>query len=373
MKAAFRLVAAVAALAVLAACSSGAEKPRPTPLAPAASLVATQQVWVVQAGASPAGVAPLAVRDQLFVAGGGNSVLALNVENGTELWRHSLNAPISAGLGSDGDTVAAVTQNNDLVAVSAGREVWRVRLPASVHTAPLVAGRRVFVLTADRSLLAFDGETGRRLWTQSRSGEPLVLRQPGVLMAVGDTLVAGVGGRLVGLNPLNGTPRWEAPIATARGTNEVERLVDIVGPVSRLGDNVCVRAYASAVGCVNAARGAVLWTRPAQGSVGLGGDERQVFGAEADGRVLAWQRATGDLAWSVDRFRFRGLSAPTVLGRVVAFGDASGQVHLLSREDGADMARLSTDGSAVRAAPLLVGTTLVVQTRNGGVYAWRPQ
>jgi outer membrane protein assembly factor BamB len=61
-----------------------------------------------------------------------------------------------------------------------------------------VAGNRVFVLAADRSVSAFDGQSGRRLWSQQRPGEPLVLRQSGVLLAVGDTLVAGQGGRLVG-------------------------------------------------------------------------------------------------------------------------------------------------------------------------------
>ena len=37
------------------------------------------------------------------------------------------------------------------------------------------------------------------------------------MLAVGDTLVAGLSGRMVGLNPLNGSVRWEAPIATPRG------------------------------------------------------------------------------------------------------------------------------------------------------------
>jgi len=89
--------------------------------------------------------------------------------------------------------------------------------------------------------------------------------------------------------------------------------------------------------------------------------------------VLAWQRSNGDAAWNVDRLKHRGLTAPVALGRVVAVGDGTGLVHLISREDGAEMARLSTDGSAIVGAPLLVGPSLVVQTRNGGVFAWRPQ
>lgn len=363
----------LAVLVTLGACSSSPDKPRPSELPPVAALMGTRLVWSVQVGAAQGAVVPRAVGERVFVAGAGGSVAALDAENGRDLWRVNLNTPLAAGIGTDGETAAVITQNNELVAMAAGQELWRVRLSASAFTAPLVAGRRVFVLTADRRVSAFDGQTGARLWSQARPGEPLVLRQPGALLAVGDTLVAGLSGRLVGFNPLNGSVRWEAPIANPRGTNEVERLVDVVGPVSRVGNSVCARAFASAVACIDAGRGTVVWTQSARGASGLGGDERLVFGSEADGRVRAWQRASGEAAWSVDRLKHRDLTAPLSLGRVVAVGDGSGLLHLLSREDGTEMTRLSTDGSAIVGAPMIAGQSLVVQTRNGGVYAWRPQ
>ena len=361
------------ALGLLVACSSSPNKPRPAELAPAATVMGTRLVWSAQVGSGPDGVSIRAMGDRVLVPGAGNSVVALDAESGKEVWRAALPAPIQAGIGFDGDVAAVVTQGNELVALRAGQVLWRQRLSASVYTEPLVAGRRVFVQSADRSIAGYDAETGRRLWIQSRTGEPLVLDQPGVLLAVGDTLVTGVAGRLTGLNPLNGSARWETPIATARGTNEVERLVDLVGPASRVGNSVCVRAYASAVGCVDASRGNLTWSKPALGETGLGGDDRLLFATESDGRVLAWQRGSGEAGWSLDRLKHRDLSAPTALGRVLAVGDGTGLVFLLSREDGSEMARLNTDGSPIVGAPLLVGPSLVVRTRNGGVYAWRPQ
>lgn len=368
-----RLLLLACALGVLSACSSSPAKPRPAELGPAASLMGTRLVWSAQVGTPPAGVSARVVGDRVLVAGAGNSVVALDTESGREVWRAALASPIQAGIGFDGDVAAVVTRENELVALRAGQVIWRQRLSASVYTEPLVAGRRVFVQAADRSISGYDAETGRRLWNQSRTGEPLVLSQPGVLLPLGDTLVTGVAGRLAGLNPLSGAVRWETPIATARGTNEVERLVDLTGPASRVGNSVCVRAYASAVGCVDASRGSLLWSKSALGATGLGGDDRLLFATEADGRVLAWQRSSGEAGWSVDRLKHRELSAPTALGRVLAVGDGTGLVFLLSREDGSEMARLSTDGSAINGAPLLAGPSLVVQTRKGGVYAWRPQ
>jgi outer membrane protein assembly factor BamB len=178
------------------------------------------------------------------------------------------------------------------------------------------------------------------------------------MLAVGDTLVVGLAGRLAGLNPSNGSIRWEAPIATPRGINDVERLVDLVGRVSRQGDVVCARAFQASVGCVNAARGNLLWTKPANGVQGVDGDDRFVFGTEADGNVIAWRRTDGERAWTTDRLRYRSLTAPVVVGRSIAIGDFSGFVHLLSREDGSLLNRLPTDGTAIAATPVLVGNTL---------------
>jgi len=39
----------------------------------------------------------------------------------------------------------------------------------------------------------------------------------------------------------------------------------------------------------------------------------------------------------------------------VAFGDAQGQVHLLSREQGSTLQRLATDGTPVALQPVVAG------------------
>jgi outer membrane assembly lipoprotein YfgL len=368
-----RLLTVVLALAGLAACSGGANQTKPTELKPFVAVVAVKQAWTAQIGEQAFPLTVSASGNTVLLAAGNGVVAALDAGTGRDLWRLNTGAALAAGVGGDARLAAVVTQGNELLALSEGREIWRQKIAAQAFTAPFVAGGRVFVLAADRSVNAFDGATGRKLWTQQRPGEPLVLRQPGVLLAVGDTLVAGLGGRLTGLNPGNGSVRWELPIATPRGVNDIERLVDLVGPVSRLKESVCARAFQASVGCVNAERGSLLWTRTADGSQGLDGDERLVFGVESDGKVLAWQRADGERAWTSEDLRYRGLTAPRVVGRSIAVGDAAGFVHLLSRQDGTVLNRLSTDGSGIATTPVLVGDTLVVVTRKGQVFGFQPQ
>ena len=364
---------AIISVALLSGCFSSPKKPQPAELTTVTPLVAAPQSWTARLGSVTFPLAVTAVDRTVAVASDDGTVALLDAQTGRDIWRAALGAPISAGVGSDGTTAAVVTHSNDLIAVREGRELWRQTLGAEVFTSPFVAGGRVFVLAADRSVSAFDARTGRKLWVQQRPNEPLVLKQPGVMLAVSDTLVVGLSGRLVGLNPLNGSVRWEAPIASPRGINDVERLVDLVGATSRQGDVVCARAFQASIGCVNAARGTLLWTKPANGSQGLNGDSRLVFGAESDGVVLAMRSADGERAWSTDRLRYRQLTAPVVAGRSVVVGDSAGFLHLLSRDDGSLLNRLSTDGSSIAANPVLVGQTLVAVTRNGGVFGFLPE
>jgi len=361
---------------LLTGCSlwGGPSKPKPADLGPNVPLLPVRQAWTAKIG-STAGL-PLEVLVQgstVTLASADGAIVAIDARTGGDIWRASLGQPLSAGVGGDGKWTAVVTQKNDVVVLAGGRELWRQPLQAQVYTPPLVAGNRVFVLAADRSVSAFDAATGQRLWNQQRPGEPLTLRQRGVLMAVGDTLVAGLSGRLVGFNPDSGVVRWEAPVASPRGTNDVERLVEIVGPVSRRGSEVCARAFQAAVGCVDAARGTVEWTQPANGATGVQGDDSFVFGAESNGAVTAWKRQDGAKAWSSDRLLYRQLTAPLALGRSVVVGDESGLVHLLSRDDGSPLNRLSTDTSGIAVAPVASADNLIVVTRNGGIYGFRPE
>ena len=367
-----RWAVCLVAAALLQACA-GSEKVKPTSLEVNPSQIGVQQVWKASMGPSFSRLELRAVDNHIFAASEKGIVLDIHAETGVESWRANVASPLSAGVGSDGKYVAVVSQENYVVVLASGKELWRQKLNAVTLTAPLVAGSRVFVMTAHRTVYAFDALSGRKLWQQQRPGDSLILGQASVLMAVGDTLVTGQSGRLIALNPLNGTVRWDAGVAVGRGVNEVERLVDLVTGVSRNADNVCLRAFQTAVACVDAQAGRTLWSKPASGSTGISGNADTIFGTESDGKVVAWRRSDGERLWSVDRLRFRELSTPLWMGQSVAVGDFEGYIHLLSAKDGSLLSRIATDGSPIVGSPVLVGDTLVVATQRGGIFGFRPE
>ena len=356
-------------LAALGACA--ADRPKPTPLQTVTPKIAAREVWNASIGSIGYPMGATVRNGVLFVAAGNGELRALQVDTGAEVWRASAGSAIAAGVGSDGRYTSVVTRGNEVVTFDAGREVWRQRVPSSVVTPPLVAGERVFVMGVDRAVHAFDAVDGRRLWSLSRPGDALTLAQAGVLSAFRNTLLVGQGLRLAGVDPLRGTVQWEVPLAAARSSNEVERLADLLGPAVRVGDRVCARAFQSAVGCADAAKGSVLWSRTVGGIQAVAADADLVFGADASDRITAWRADSGDVAWTNEKLLYRGLSGALAVGPSLVFGDSEGYVHFLATATGDLQMRLPTDGKAVIGTPVLSGATLVVTTQSGGVYAFR--
>lgn len=367
-----KLLSLVGLVAFLCACSS-VERPKPAELGVVTTQIDVSQVWNSKLGSVSLPLDAKVIGTSVYLASSDGIVAALDSATGKDLWRSDLGVGVSAGVGSDGVFVAVISQENEVIALEAGKEIWRQKISGISLTAPLIAGGRVFVLSADKTVYAFDAQTGRRLWQQQRNGDALVLAQAGVLMAIGDTLLVGSSGRLGALNPQNGAIRWEAAIASSRGTNEVERLVDLVAGVSRQNDEVCVRSYQMAVGCVDARRGTVNWTKPFNGSTGIHGNATTLIATESDGKVLALRRDNGEKLWSSEKLRYRKLTTPLLVGKTIVIGDDSGAVNFLSADNGELMNRIALSSGPVLVAPIVVGQTVVVVTQRGNVFGFRPE
>jgi outer membrane assembly lipoprotein YfgL len=381
MRAVRRLRAPLLALifATLAGCSSlsslnpfGPDRPKPKDLEPIAAPITVREAWRQSVGKVEFPLTIAVNGTTLTIAASDGTVLAVDAESGRTVWRTSVGTTISAGVGSDGKVSAVVTRDGNLVALEGAKVRWTKALGVRVATAPLVAGGRIFVLGVDRSVHAFDAADGLKLWQVARPGDALTLQQTGVIAAFKDTLVVGQGPRMAGVDPNTSTLRWEVPLGSPRGANEVERLADLVGPVVRVGDLVCARSFQAAVGCVDAQLGSVAWTKTVGGTDAIAGDAEQLFGADASDRMTSWKTSTGDIIWTNESLMFRRLGPPAVVAQSVVYGDYDGTLHWFSRGKGESQARLATDGSPITTPPVAVGGVLVVVTRGGGVFAFRP-
>lgn len=370
----------IAMAASLAGCSSlnpfaGKSAPRnpPAALEDIKPTLAVRTTWSTSIGGSGTFVFSPAIADgSVYAVAADGSLARIDAASGHQLWRINIGTPLTAGVGSDGATVAVAAEKGVLMAFdSDGKLRWKAQASSEILSAPAVGQGLVIARSVDNRIAAFDVESGARRWVAQRTSPPLTLRTaPGIVIAGPTVFVAMPGGRLLALALANGGARWEVAVGDPRGTTELERIADLSGMPVVAGQDVCAVAYQGRVACFDALTGTPRWGKEMSSDVGVAVDERFVFAADEHGAVTAFARDTGSGAWRNSKLKNRRLSAPVPIGSAVAVGDAQGYIHFLSREDGAFLARVGTDGSQIMAAsPLVAGTSAIFQTQAGTVVA----
>ena len=352
---------------------------KPVELPPITPTLATGLLWTGNIGAAKgAALTPVLVGANVYVAAEDGTEAKLDASTGGQVWRTALGSKISAGVGSDGKTTVVATLKGEVIALDeAGREKWKSLASSEVLSAPLVADNVVVVRSHDSRVFGFSAEDGKRLWVYQRANPPLTLRHAAglaVSRASGGTVFVGFpGGRMAAINIANGNLRWEGTVALPRGSTELERVADVTSSPILLERDVCAVAFQGRIACFDQLSGTQVWSKDASSPSGMGGDARFVFYTDEKAAVLALSRATGASLWKQDKLFYRRLTAPTSSGRVAVAVDYQGVVHFFSREDGAMVGRATTDGSGSFVAPVALPNGVLVQTQNGGLFAFATQ
>lgn len=375
-------MASVAAIALLSGCSTLSSlnpfASKAPPKAPPAALVefrptlAVRPAWSTSIGSAGNYVfSPAAVGGNVFAASADGSLARFELASGRQFWRINAGMKLTAGVGSDGTTVAVAGSDGAVLAFDAeGKQRWKAQASSEILSAPAVGGGLVIVRSVDNRISAFDAESGDRRWSIQRPAPSLTLRSaPGIAISGPSAYVAMPGGRLLAIALSNGGPRWEAAVGDPRGATELERVADVSGMPAVIGREVCAVAYQGRVACFDAATGVVRWAKAFSSDAGLAVDERFVFSSSDRGIVDAFARESGASAWRNTSLANRSLAAPVSFGRAVAVGDAQGFVHFLSREDGSFIARAALDNSPVIGIPAQAGNALIFQTKAGTLAA----
>jgi outer membrane protein assembly factor BamB len=224
---------------------------------------------------------------------------------------------------------------------------------------------------SDHRLIALNARDGSKRWVYQRNNPPLALRSyAGVLLEGGVALAGFPGGKMVAVNLSNGGALWELSVASPRGATELERVADVAGTPVIGRREVCAVTYQGRAACFDGSNGNALWSREFSSSVGMDRDARFAVITDDQDAVNALDVYSGASMWKQDALLRRAVSRPLIVGDYVVVGDGQGYIHVLSREDGAFVARDRADSSPVVADLRLLGSGFVVQTRDGDIVAY---
>lgn len=370
-------LAPLALVALLAACANK-DKAKPAELISFRSTADLQRVWSVNLGGNQPrlrlGLGVDAGDEVLYVASHGGAVLALNREDGRRIWRVDTRLDLSGGPGAGEGLVVVGSANGDILAFDAatGAERWKTRINSEILSAPDVGGGMVLVRTGDGRLLALRASDGQQEWAVETEVPRLSLRGTARPLVSGGLALSGFdNGRVIAAQLADGFTVWENIVAPPTGRSELDRLVDIDTAIVDAGTEFYVVTYQGKAARLDRETGTPLWTRDLSSYAGLTIDESAVYVSTAGGELVKLDRRTGVESWKQSALVRRGLSAPAILGPLVAVADFEGYVHFFDRESGEPAARLRPVQARVSAPPVITGDKLVVMDAEGRVAALR--
>lgn len=372
MRAAGRAALAACALA-LGGCSyfswfkSADEKPMP--LAEIRATVTPRVAWSASVGrAGGFKFFPRMEAGRVFTAAADGTVTVLDAESGRQAARFDAGRKLSSGAGGQGETIIVGTIKGEVAAFDlAGKSLWVASVGGEVLAPVVVAGSAAVVRTADGRIFALGLADGKRRWVYQRPTPALLLRAETAVLATPTNVVAGYpGGKLIALDLDDGKLTWEVTVSLPRGSTELERVADVSGLPVIDGGRICAGAFQGKVACFDIAGGNTLWTRDLSTATGLAVDDKGAYVTDDQDNVHALDRDTGASRWKQDKLLRRRVTAPVVVDGKVVVGDSLGWLHVLSKDDGAFLGRISVDGGAVNAL-VPTGSALLVQTAGGTV------
>lgn len=330
-------------------------------------------VWNAQVGAAEYfDFVPAVDAGAVYVASATGEIAKLDAVSGRQTWRISAGEILSGGVGLGPNLVLVGTPKGYVLAYDqAGKLLWKSKVSSEVLSVPRVAGNVVVVRAGDSRIFGLNAIDGTRKWIYERATPTLSLRSSAGVALDGGAAYAGfAGGKLIALRVEDGKVIWETSVAQPKGATEIERIADITSLPVVDGQLVYVVAYQGKIAAVDRTTGKPAWSRDISSYTGLNTSGAKVYVSHATGSVYALEYSSGKTYWRQGDLGYRNLSAPLPMGEVVAVGDLQGYVHFLQSEDGVFAARIHTEDSPIMSQMTELGSNgLLVQTRNGGLYA----
>ena len=344
-----------------AACSTTPEKTyKPIPPSPLYPVKLSWANKLTELGPDRyARLLPAMTNDSVIVADIDGKISAYSPKTGNIVWQKEYETTFSAGPEVYGDIVLLGNKDAEVYAVniSNGKLIWKHSVSSEVLVPPQLGNGMVVVQTNDGKIFGLRADNGKKVWVYERSVPVLSLRGNSTPAIIDNeqVVVGFASGKLVSLSLSDGKLLWETTISLAKGRTELERIIDIDGPIVHKDGIVYVSAYRGRVAAVDSNTGGILWTREMSSHLGVVVDNDLLFITDAEGRVWALNRESGATLWMQDKLSERANTRPAPQGDNLVIGDVTGELYWLAKSDGRLLGHLDHDRVSKYSGETFVG------------------
>lgn len=251
---------------------------------------------------------PVVAGGKLFVIDAGAHVIAFDATSGAKLWQASMPAEgkgngraiFGGGVSVLGDRLFASTGLGDVFAlnVADGSIIWKKRPGGPLRGAPTLENGHAYVMGQDNQIFALDQADGETQWTDSGTLQVTGIFGVAAPAAAQGTVLAGYSsGELNAYRYENGRTLWGDALSRTSISTAVATLTDIdADPVIDRG-RVFAIGQGGRMASYELTSGQRLWEINIAGISTPWVVGEWVFAVTSDAKLLCVARATGKIRW----------------------------------------------------------------------------
>lgn len=314
------------------------------------------------------------VNGQIVTASRGGDLTGFN-SAGERLWSINVGDQITGGVALDALSQTAIisTRGGQVMAFDSvtGAKRWQKQLSGSVLTPALITNNRVILSANDGFLHGLSLQTGQSVWQFATQVPAISVRGSAAptLLDSKTALLATADGRLHAVTTDSGLPQWSRRVGVGTGSSEVERMSDVDGTPIVDKNQLFAISYSGQLLGIDLASRQVMFVNELASLKSLAVNNQQVIATSLEGKVVAYNRSTGEVLWESEELAYRHLTNPVMIGNYIAVGDFDGVVHLFDPASGKIVSRVQTKGAL--SSLQVQGSRLMTQSTSGQVAIWQ--
>lgn len=370
---------------LVSGCSSEIDIIEVAPVPQVESQFAMKQVWSNSTSGDAniySLLGPIELENTIYIAGRNGQIKAVDATNGKTLWNsnvsessffRSQSALLSGGVSVDSKYVYVGSERAVVYALEreTGKLVWQQKVKGEVLARPVSSENKVLVHTTNGYLQALNSDTGAPVWETNLDVPTLALRgQSTPTVAYGAVIVGDDNGHVNAIFLNDGNLIWQQRISQPSGSTEIARLNDVDSTPVVVNGTVYALGYNGNMVGLDLRSGQTIWKRNIGSTHSFVIDAGRIFIVDQDDRVQALSIEGGGVVWKQNDLLHRQLTDPVIYQGHIVVGDEEGYLYWLDALNGEFKHLQKVSGSGFLSKPIVVNNKLIVQARNGDVYAF---
>ena len=279
--------------------------------------------------------------DSIYFADSSGNIKSINSISGSINWKKEvslLSTGISAGFGIlivadiDGNVIA-LDQNN-------GTELWTSNVKGEVLAPAAVDAKFIIVKTGSGELIALNKDSGEIEWSY-RSKLPALTIRGSSSPVIDNNMVYATfdNGRLGVFELESGYPVWDGAISYVSGSSELENLIDSDSSPVIEGGLVFTTSYQGNINIFDIAQKRSVWQSESSSFYSPLLLRGLIILVEANSNLKTFFSKNLEKSWSSNEYLNRSLSNPSSFNGFLLVGDFEGYIHIIDPLNGQTVAR----------------------------------